>query len=245
MATKKTVKKAQEVKGNTAGLRAGAIISWIAAIVMEVMAIMSITGKFVLPFFKGDDALLYSMIAFLVVDLILVILGSRLWVAANHKNAKVRSWIVDNLGVVMAVIAFAPFIVILLTNKETDKRTKTIGTAVAAVALLVAGFGSADYNRIDENSLEVRAVCWTEGGKKYHLTDNCSTLSNSKEVTVGTLVTAKEAGKEDLCKVCANKDAKLQEEGSRLKMTDETNLIQADKVEKALEEIKKASKPAA
>ena len=45
-------------------------------------------------------------------------------------------------------------------------------------------------------------VYWTPGGKSYHNSRNCSTLSRSKTINEGPLSDALAAGKSDPCNVC-------------------------------------------
>ena len=67
--------------GNATGLRVGAVILWLVAVVFEVLAIALFMEKLlVLPQIQP----LYKAIAALVVDAICVIIGSTLWKKANH-----------------------------------------------------------------------------------------------------------------------------------------------------------------
>ena len=120
------------------------------------------------------------------------------------------------MGVIVCAIAFLPFVVLLLTNKDADKKTKTVGTIVAVVALLIGGFASYDYNPYSqEEQQEILAmeeatsqVYWTKGGKVFHIYEDCSALNRSEELTVGTTQQAEEAKKERLCKVCLKRHEK-------------------------------------
>ena len=47
-----------------------------------------------------------------------------------------------------------------------------------------------------------RTVYWTPGGKSYHYSRNCPTLSRSKTINSGTLAEAEAAGKNDPCDKC-------------------------------------------
>ena len=57
-----------------------AIVLWVVAIVMEVLALLVVLGKINLKFMPT----LYQLIAFLVLDLICVIIGAQLWKKANR-----------------------------------------------------------------------------------------------------------------------------------------------------------------
>ena len=138
---KKPASAAVQQTGNATGLRVGAFILWIAAIAFEVLAIALILEKLlVLPQIEP----LYKGIAALVLDAVCVIIGSQLWKKANHidpasqKNA-LKFWLWNNMGVIVSAIAFIPFIVILLTDKKADGKTKAIGAVAAAILLAVSG----------------------------------------------------------------------------------------------------------
>lgn len=213
---------AQQIGKSTVGLRIGAAVLWVLAIAAEFVGLKAILAPEDAPFIPGLQPLYWGII-FLVADLILVLLGSMLWKKANHihpaseKNA-VKFWLWNNMGVIVAVVAFAPFIIVLLTSKNVDKKTKTIGTIVAAVALAIAGLGSYDWNpySAEEQQEMLRLenaednVYWTAGGKVYHIYEDCQHLDRTEELTLGTALQAEEAGKERLCKTCMKR---FQKEG--------------------------------
>ncbi|MBP5135357.1 MAG: hypothetical protein ILP24_06310 [Paludibacteraceae bacterium] len=207
---------AQQIAKSTTGLRIGAFVLWIVALVCEFLALKAILAPEDDPFIPGVQPL-YAGIGFLVVDLICVICGSLLWKKANHihpaseKNA-LTFWLWNNLGVIMAAVAFIPFVILLLTNKDADQKTKTIGTVVAAIAFAIAGLGSYDWNPYSaEEQQEIlqmeeatSTVFWVEGGKVFHIYNDCQHLnySTSEILHETTVQEAEEAGKERLCKTC-------------------------------------------
>lgn len=137
--------------GNAGGLRAGAIILWVVALVFEVLALMVLIGKVNLKFIPS----LYQIIAFLVLDLVCVIVGSQLWKKANHikpasEKNKFTFWLWNNMGLIVCAVAFIPFVIITLANKNADKMTKAIATVVAVIALLIGGLASYDWNPVSE-----------------------------------------------------------------------------------------------
>ncbi|MBR3005839.1 MAG: hypothetical protein IKH68_04200, partial [Erysipelotrichaceae bacterium] len=73
------VKEAQPV-GNPGPLRFGAVALWVLALVFEVLALLVFLGKVDLRFMPQ----IAQLIAFLVLDLIAVIIGAQLWKKANH-----------------------------------------------------------------------------------------------------------------------------------------------------------------
>ena len=205
--------------GNATGLRIGAVILWILALVFEVLAIAFIFGKF--EDFLSNIAPIYKAIGALVLDLIFVIIGSQLWKKANHidpasqKNA-FKFWLWNNMGVVVAAIAFIPFIILLLTNKEADKKTKIIGTAVAGIFLVISGLASYDWNPISAEALAAanagQVVYWTEHGKKFHIYEDCQSLDRTETLYTGTAQEAIEHGKGTICKFCEKRFEKEQPE---------------------------------
>lgn len=216
MAEKKTTSTTVKQTGNATGLRIGAVILWILALACEVLAIALILEKLlILP--RIDP--LYKGIAALVLDMIFVIIGAQLWKKANHidpasqKNA-VKFWLWNNMGVIVAAIAFIPFIILLLTNKDTDKKTKAIGTVVAAIFLAISGLASYDWNPISQEAVLAATrgenVCWTPHGKKFHTHDDCPSLSQTDkaDLTYGTAEQAIEAGRGTICKFCERTDEK-------------------------------------
>lgn len=200
--------------GNATGLRIGAVVLWVVALVFEVLAIALILEKLlVLPSVPA----LHKGIAALVVDLVCVIIGSQLWKKANHidpasqKNA-LKFWLWNNMGVIVAAVAFIPFIVLLLSNKDADKKTKAVGTVVAAVFLAISGLASYDWNPLSQEAVAEAAagssVYWTEHGKKFHLYEDCQALDHSDTLTNGTADQAIEAGKGTICKFCEKRHEK-------------------------------------
>ena len=139
--------------GSTVGLRIGACVLWLLAIVCEVFAIMALLEYFYPPF----NMTLFLIIA-IVLDMVFAIIAAQLWKKANHikpmseKRGKFLFYLWNELGVIMACICFIPLIVLLLKNDKLDKKTKLIATIVAVVALLITGVASADFNRRSSRS---------------------------------------------------------------------------------------------
>ncbi|MCQ2345178.1 MAG: hypothetical protein MJZ82_00225 [Paludibacteraceae bacterium] len=203
-----------QLSRSTTGLRIGAILLWVAAFVAEFFAVKAILSPVDDPFIPSLSPLVAGII-FLVVDAILVLVGSLLWKKANHihpasEKKPVLFWLYNNLGVIAVVLAFAPFIIILLSNKKVDKRTKLIGVIVAAVALLATGLGSYDWNPYSQEEQQemlqleqaTENVYWTKGGSVYHIYEDCQHLDRSDSLFLGTATEAEAAGKQRLCKTC-------------------------------------------
>ena len=216
--------KASDKKGAT-GRRIGAVLLWIGAIAAEVVAILNVLGKFNLPEKFNQTTWLIILI---VLDLILVIIGSLLWKKANHidpasERNKVKFWLWNNLGSIISVVAFLPLIVLVLTNKDMDKKSKTIVSAVAAVALVIAGLSSYDWNPVSSEQLanakaEILAngnydtdkdgnpvVYWVANSRKYHINSNCSAINrsnSSSDIFRGTIEAAYQKGLTEPCRIC-------------------------------------------
>ena len=208
----KVVKEAAPV-GNAGGLRGGAVALWVLAIVMEVLALLVVIGKINLKFMPT----MYQLIAFLVLDLIFVIIGAQLWKKANRIDPvseanKLKFWLWNNMGVIVCVIAFVPVIILMLTNKNLDKKTKTIATVVAVIALLIGGVCSYDFNPVSEEQQQAAIeavsgdVFWAPFGKVYHTHEDCQALNQSDTLTYGTVEQAIAANRTRLCSFCAKND---------------------------------------
>ena len=111
------------------------------------------------------------------------------------------------------MVAFLPLIIVLLTNKNLDKKTKTIATVVAVIALLIGGVCSYDFNPVSaeqkeaaESALSGQSVYWAPFGKVYHTHEDCQTLNQSDTLTVGDVEQAIAAGRTRLCSFCAKRD---------------------------------------
>lgn len=200
--------------GNAGGLRAGAVILWIAALAMEFCAFLVLGGKLDLKFMPA----LYQLIGFFVLDLICVIIAAQLWKKANHiRPASERNragfWLWNNLGVIMAIICFVPMIILLFTNKDLDKKTKVVAIVAAIIALLIGGVSSYDFNPVSQEQLGAatsyfgdETVYWTQFGKVYHTHDDCQALNRTEDLIYGTVDEAIAANRVRLCSFCANRD---------------------------------------
>ena len=209
-------KKAAAPVGNATPYRIGAIVLWVLAIGFEVLAILVTFGKIDLKFMPT----LWQMIAFLVLDLACLIAGSQLWKKANHikpasEKNKVKFWLWNNMGLIMTIICFVPFIILLLTNKNADKKMKVVGVACAAVMVIIGGLLSYDWNPVSAEQKEAAMaaitgeVLWTNslGGKVYHTHDDCQALNRTEELVQGTVEQAIAANRTRLCAFCARRDA--------------------------------------
>ncbi|MBO4383798.1 MAG: hypothetical protein J5854_00050 [Clostridia bacterium] len=211
------VVEAKPVKGSATGYRVGAWVLWVLAIVCEVFAIMALLKNFVIRFTaNGNTNMMITMIIFIVLDLIFAVIAAQLWKKANHidppsEKNKFVFYLVSELGVIMACVCFLPLIILLLTNKKIDKKSKLIVAIVAIAALLITGFASADYNPISaEEKAEAEQtftgdVYWTPFGHKYHIDLDCNAIVNSSTVYQGSVTEAIESGRTSICSFCAHR----------------------------------------
>ena len=210
----KEVTQAKPV-GNSKGLRIGAIVLWVAALAFEILGILVILGKLHISFIPS----LAQLILFIVLDLACVIIGAQLWKKANHikpasEKNKVTFWLWNNMGVLVCIICFVPFIILLLANKELDKKTKVIAVVVAIIALLIGGVCSYDFNPVSSEQLAAAEdvlgdtqVYWAPFGKVYHTHEDCQALNHTDTLTVGVVDQAIAANRTRLCAFCAAQDA--------------------------------------
>jgi hypothetical protein len=218
----KTIKEAKPV-GNAGGLRCGAIICWLVAICFEVLGFLLYFDKIRLPL-----PTLAGIIGVLVLDLIFVIIGSQLWKKANRidpasKKNPVKFFLWNNMGVIVCIIAFLPYIILIFTDKQNklDKKTKAIAVVVGIIALLIGGLCSYDWNPIspEEKAAAEAAITgevyWTQFGKVYHTSADCSHLNNRDTLYEGDVDQAIADNKTRLCKTCAKRD-NIEAEGIKL-----------------------------
>ena len=198
---KATFVPSAENKGKATQLRVIAGILWFLAICAQVGAISLI--------FKVPVNMMWIIIL-IVVDLILVIIGSLLWKKSNRldpasEKNKFKFFMQSQLGLVTAIIAFLPLIIfIFFTNNKLDGKQKGILGGIAAAALVIAGLVGTDFNppsqeKYAEQSAYVQElmgvdhVYWTKSGTKYHLFDDCQYLKSDRTTEIfegGTIADA-------------------------------------------------------
>ena len=211
-----------------------AVILWVIAIACEVVAVLNIFKKITLP-----DCLsqLTWLIILIVADLVFLVIGSLLWKKANHidpasEKNKTKFWLWNNLGSIVAVLAFLPLIIIIFTNKDLDGKTKKIAGIVAIVALLIGGLASYEWNPVSSEQLENArqeilangnydknddgepVVYWVQNSKKYHIKKDCSAINRSNnvgDIYRGTIDAAFQKGLTEPCRICIKAMEKLTE----------------------------------
>ena len=189
---KNTFVPTAEAKKKASQLRLYAVVLWVLAIIAQ--------GAAMFILFKKDPEIDLStgnriaLIAILLVDLILLIIGSWFWKKSNRfdpasKKDSFKFALQSQLGVVMAVVAFLPVVVLAFIKKEY-----LIG-AIAAAFMIGGGLASADYSppSVEEYSKQssyvkelmgADHVYGTKSGTKYHLYDDCQYLKSDRTVEI-------------------------------------------------------------
>ncbi len=208
-ASKSTWKPTPEAKGKATRLRLIALLLWLVAIGCEAAAIFWVL--------KQDDVNMVLLIAAIVVIGVLSIIGSVLWKKANKadpakRSEPVRFWIQNQLGAIIAIIAFLPLIIMIFLNKDMDSKQKGIAGSIAIVVALVAVYFGFDFNTssVEQYTAETQQVIeltgsdqvfWTKEGEVYHLCEDASAVNlESEDNTIyhGTVGDAHAEGKERL-----------------------------------------------
>ncbi len=227
--TQKQFVPTDEAKGKATQLRIFAALLWVGAVVAQVIAI-----RLILKAVSAEESILNVWtIGLVVLDLALVLIGSMLWKKAarldppSEKN-KFLFVLQSQLGVIAALVAFLPLIILVLTNKNIDGKQKAIFGSIAGIALLIAGIGSADFNppsiekyteQINAQTDEIKKlnngvdlVYWTSQGNKFHINGDCQHIRN-REKHSGTVEDAwkeRKIGDSELCLTCKKNAEKNQ-----------------------------------
>jgi hypothetical protein len=214
-ASEPTWKPTPAAKAQATRLRIIALVLWALAIGTEAFAVVWVLRRS----WKSDQATvsMVVLIVAIVVIAIFAILGSLLWKNANRADPAstsepVRFFIQNQLGVIIAIIAFLPLIVLIFTNKDMAGKQKGIAGAVAIVALVIAGIAGLSLNppSVEQYDADTNTVVqltghnevfWTKDGSVYHLCEAASAVNQtSKDNTIysGPVGDAKAAGKDRL-----------------------------------------------
>lgn len=198
----------KERQGRASGFRVGAVILWLLAIAFEVLVILILNRTMYM------NPQMVWVIVGIALDLVCVIIGSLLWKKSNDidpasDDNKLKFFLWNNMGIIAAVAAFLPLIILLLKDKKLDPKMKKIVTVIAGVALAIAVLFSIDWNPTSEDDLkEAQAgigdgtVYWTMFGKSYHEDEDCFHIRDSLNKSSGTIDEAFEANRNDPCDDC-------------------------------------------
>jgi len=196
------------------GKRILAAVFWLIAIGFEVLVILTLNGSLYII-----DNLMIPLIVGIALILIFLVIGSHFWKKANRidppsKENKLKFYLWSQMGLIVAVIAFFPLVILLLKNKDLDQTTRKIVVAVAIVAMLIGGAASVDYTPVSSEDLaqarlesysigEEGATYWTRWGTRYHFDPDCRALARSEIIFEGTIEEAFEANRVTPCSFCA------------------------------------------
>lgn len=223
MPEQKVFTPSDESKGTAKQLRLFAFLLWLVAIAGEIFAILKLLH---------NEKLTWLIVA-IVVILILSVAGSLLWKKANRldpaseKNST-KFFVQNQLGAIMAVLAFLPLVIFIFTNKNLDGKTKGIAGAVGIIALLIAGISGVTFNppSVEKYSAQLNAqdstlkqitgkdnniVYWAPNSEKYHLYQDCQYIRGHAGVAQGTLedaFKARKIGDNELCSACEKRAMK-------------------------------------
>lgn len=220
-----------EAKSKATTFRWIAAILWVLAIAGEAIGIFWLLRQRV---FVGEDGTLVrnqdtglleeqgvtatfpqwafiTLLVLLVVIAALAITGSFLWKKANRldparKSETVRFFVQNQLGAIIAIIAFVPLIILIFLNKDMDKGQKTTAGIVGIVLAALAVVLGIDFNppsvekyTADQSTviqlLGKDEVVWVDGGSVYHVCEEVSDIQTGSEKRTGTTAQAIEAGK--------------------------------------------------
>jgi hypothetical protein len=206
---------APESKAKARKFRLFSVLSWIVAIGLEVGAILML---------KKVPIQTTWLIVLIVADLIFAVIGNLLWKKANRfdpasEKEKFRFFVQNQLGAIIAVIAFLPLVILILTSKDLKGKQKGLVGAVAVIALLIAGYTGIDFNPPSQEQYAAQTaqveqltgqnhVFWTKSGTKYHLFADCYHINTSKtdEIFEGPVAKARELKNiTELCKTCEDR----------------------------------------
>lgn len=204
-----TWKPTPQAKSRATTLRVIALLLWAVCIGTEAFAIFWVL--------KQHTVNMVLLIGAIVVIAVLSIVGSLLWKRANDadpasRSEPIRFFIQNQLGAIIAIIAFLPLIVMILLNKNMNGQQKGIAGGIAVIALVVATLAGISFNPpsteafTDETNRVVQLtgsdqVFWTKEGTVYHLCQAASAVNlQSKDNTIysGTVGDAHAAGKDRL-----------------------------------------------
>lgn len=199
-------KPTAEAKSRATLFRVIAIVLWVLAIAGEAFAIFWVL--------RQDPINMVLLIGLIVVIGVLAIVGGQLWKRANaldpaSRKDPVRFWVQNQLGAIIAVIAFLPLIILIFTNKNLDGKQKALAGIIGIVVAGAAVASSITYNSPSveqyqgESSLVqditgADRVFWTKSGTVFHLCEQASAVNKESadgQIYAGTVAAAHEAGK--------------------------------------------------
>jgi hypothetical protein len=208
-AAEPTWKPTPQAKQQATMLRIVSLLLWAVSIGIEAFAIFWVL--------KQHSVNMVLLIGAIVVIGVLSVIGSLLWKKANQADPAsradtIRFFVQNQLGAIIAVIAFLPLIVMIFTNKNMQGQQKGIAGGIAIVALAISAIAGISFNppSVEQYTAETATVVqytgkdlvfWTKEGTVYHLCEKASAVNiTSADNTIysGTVGDAHADGKERL-----------------------------------------------
>nr|MBS1902033.1 hypothetical protein [Actinomycetota bacterium] len=151
-----------EAKSQATTFRIVALVLWAIAIGLEAFAIFYVL--------KQHTISTVLLVVVIIATAACAIIGSQLWKRANELDPAstaepARFFIQNQLGAIIAVIAFLPLIVMILTNKNMSQQQKGVAGSIGVVALLVAGLLGASFNppSVEQNQQQAQSSAGASG----------------------------------------------------------------------------------
>jgi hypothetical protein len=210
-----TWKPTPEAKRSATTRRIVALLLWAVAIGIEAVAGVWLWQHREKLDKSFDTTTIVLLLAAIVAIAAFAIIGSLLWKRANvldpaSRSEPVRFFVQNQLGAFIAIIAFVPLIVLILTNKNMASQQKAIVGGAAVVALIVAGLAGTTFNSpsTEQYTTEINVVqqltggdqvYWTSQGHVYHLCSAASDVnrvSSDDTISQGSVAAAHAAGME-------------------------------------------------
>ncbi|UOQ58206.1 hypothetical protein MUN78_05000 [Leucobacter allii] len=200
-----------EAKAKATRLRWIAWAAWIVAIGLEAFAIFWVL--------KQVPVIFWLLIVLIVATGVLSVLGSLVWKQANRldpasRQDAVRFFIQNQLGAIVAIIAFLPLIILIFMNKNMDGKQKAVAGGIGVVVLLIAAAFGISYDSPSQEQYAEETnivqqltgedlVYWVKGGSVFHVCEAVPDVNKESadgQIYQGTVAAAHEAGKERLTK---------------------------------------------
>ena len=199
-----------EAKSQATTFRIIALVLWVIAIAIEAFAIFWIL--------KQHNVNIVLLVVAIILMGVLAIGGDLLWKRSNvldpaSRSETARFFVQNQLGAILAVVAFLPLIAMVFLNKNMTAQQKGVAGSIGIVVFAVAGLLGISFNppSVEQNTQQQTVqqsgqpaeqqfpaesavvigytgqdlVYWTKDGSVYHLCQGASALQHeSKDNTI-------------------------------------------------------------
>lgn len=192
-------------------LRIFAWVAWALAIGAEAFAIFWVL--------RQSPVTMWLLITLIAVAGVLSVAGSLWWKQANRlspasREDKLRFFVQNQLGAIVAIIAFLPLIIMIFLNKDMDGKQKGIAGGIGIAVLLIAGAVGISWDAPSQEQYATETnivkqltgedtVFWTKSGSVFHVCESVPDVNKASQdgtIYQGTVAAAHEAGKDRLTK---------------------------------------------